>query len=534
TRPLPANPRAALAGLPGLLLAWGAGLAVAALLLAWPLQSLQGHASLGAALGTSTLAGLLVLGLWRVWPAWRSVEGEGAAFAAAWRRLPQQQADTWAGLGAALAIALLLGGWLLLAWPGLLADGARWGLAVAWALAAIPLHLWLQATPAPAERAAPLDFLAAATLLESEPEPLPPAPEDPQALVEALYAAARAGRVDHALQLLEAGADPHARPPDEGRDRRSLAVLAAVLPDLRLLRALIGAGVDLNPADGTGPLLAATPDSWHGRPEAVMPLLANGADPRARDAEGNTPLHHAARSTDPGVAALLRDAAAELEALNNDGLSPLGVACAAGNWRLAKFLLERGARPEPAGGQPALLAAAGCDEDDAAGVQLLLKFKARVAATGRTGRTALHEAALAGHAGIVAALLAAGADPHRADQAGRTPWLEAARGLHLEVLEQLLAAGVDVAATDAEGRNALGLAAGAERASLPLVRRLLEAGVDPEVPDANGRLPVDAAAEAGRWAIVAALDPFYPLPLAVADAVAAAPAEAEARPPLAL
>ncbi|KAF1702768.1 ankyrin repeat domain-containing protein [Pseudoxanthomonas suwonensis] len=529
-----AAPRAVLAGLPALLATWGLGLGAATLLLAWPLQALRDHASLGAALGTSLMAALLVLGLWRTWPVWRAVEGEGAAPGASWRRLPPQQADSWAGLGAAAAIALLLGGWLLLAWPGLLSPVGRWILAAGWSLAGIPLHLWLQRTPAPAERAAPLDFLAAASLMQAEPEPLPPAPEDPAALAEALYAAARAGRVDHALQLLDAGADPPLPPPGDDRDRRSLAVLAAVLPDLRLLRALIARGIDLNPADGTGPLLAATRDSWHGRPEAVMTLLANGADPRARDAEGNTPLHHAARSTDPGVAALLRDAAAELEALNNDGLSPLGVACAAGNWRLAKFLLERGAKPEPPGGQPVLLAAAGCDEDDPAGVQLLLKFKARVGAVGRSGRTALHEAALAGHAGIVATLLASGADPHRADQAGRTPWLEAARGQHAEVLEQLLAVGVDVAAADAGGRNALRLAAAAEQPSLPLVRRLLEVGVDPSVADAAGRRAVDVAAEAGRWAIVAALDPAYPLPLAVADAVATAPAEADARPPLAL
>ena len=533
SRPVPAAPRAMLTSLRPLLLAWGGGLGLAALLLAWPLQALRGDASLGAALGTSTLAALLVLALWRSWPVWRALEADGGSLAEAWRRLPRQQVDGWAGLGAAVAVALLLGGWLLLAWPGQLPVGTRWILAVAWAAAGIPLHLWLQRTPAPAEHAAPLDFLAA-SLVQAAPEPLPPAPEDPHALVEALYAAARGGRVDQALQLLEAGADPHVPPPDDGRDRRSLAVLAAVLPDLRLLRALIARGIDLNPGDGAGPLLAATRDSWHGRPEAVMTLLANGADPRATDAEGNTPLHHAARSTDPGVAALLRDAAAELEALNRDGLSPLAVACAAGNWRLARFLLERGAHPEPAGGQPVLLAAAGGDEDDAAGVQLLLKFKARVGTAGRSGRTALHEAALAGHSGIAGVLLAAGADPHRADAAGRTPWLEAARGLHVEVLGQLLAAGVDVAAVDGEGRNAVWLAAAAEQPSLSVVRRLLEAGVDPAVADAAGRRAVDVAAEAGRWAIVAALDPAYPLPLAVAEAVNAAPAEAEARPPLAL
>ncbi len=232
----------------------------------------------------------------------------------------------------------------------------------------------------------------------------------------------------------------HAPPPAEERDQRNLAVLAAVLPDLRLLRALIARGIDLNTAHaGMTPLLAATRDSWHGRPDAVMTLLANGADPRAVDNDGNTALHHAARSSDPGVAALLRDAAAEVDALNVDGLSPLGIACAAGNWRLAKFLLERGAKPEPAGGQPALLAAAGTEEDDAAGVVLLLKQKAKVDARDAQGRSALHEAAYAGHIEIVEALLGAGADAAAVDRLARTPLLEAARGGHLDVLERLLA-----------------------------------------------------------------------------------------------
>ena len=169
-----------------------------------------------------------------------------------------------------------------------------------------------------------------------------------------------------------------------------------MLPDLRLLRALIGHGIDLNQAQaGMTPLLAATRDSWHGRPDAVTTLLANGADPRTADREGNTPLHHAARSSDPGVAALLRDAAAEIDALNLEGVTPLGVACMAGNWRLAKFLLERGARPEPPGGQPVLLAAAATEEDDPAGVLLLLKHKAKVDTRDPLGRSALHEAALA-------------------------------------------------------------------------------------------------------------------------------------------
>ncbi|KAF1685724.1 hypothetical protein B1992_11050 [Pseudoxanthomonas broegbernensis] len=533
TRPMPVAWRVLAQALLALLALWGGGLLLAGMLLAWPLGALRQSGSLGAALGVSAMAATVLLALWRTWPLWRALESEGGALPALWRRLPQQEAGNWSGLGAAFAVAVALAGVLLAGWPALLPALAHWPLAVLYAAVLPALHLWLQRTAPAAAVASPLDFLIDA----ASAAPLRPAalPVDAKALSTELYAAARSGRVDLALQLLEAGADPLASSPPDGRDRRSLAALAAVLPDLRLLRALIGRGIELNPGIGAmSPLLAATRDSWHGRPEAVMTLLANGADPRAADAEGNTPLHHAARSTDPGVAALLRDAAAEIDALNHEGFSPLGVACAAGNWRLARFLLERGARPEPADGQPALLAAAAAEEDDAAGVQLLLKFKAKVGTAGRDGRTALHEAALAGHADIVAALLAAGADPHVRDVAGRTPWLEAARALRGGVLEHLLAAGVDVAAVDEEGRNALALAAAAERASPALVRRLLEAGVDPAQADHAGRRPVDVAAEAGRWAVAAALDPDYPLPAAVAEAVAAAPAQVDERPPLAL
>src|SRR5690606_41284776 len=54
------------------------------------------------------------------------------------------------------------------------------------------------------------------------PAARPSAPLEP-----ALYEAARNGRVERAPELLEQGADPHALPPPEARDQRSLAALAA-------------------------------------------------------------------------------------------------------------------------------------------------------------------------------------------------------------------------------------------------------------------------------------------------------------------
>src|SRR3546814_11558867 len=94
-------------------------------------------------------------------------------------------------------------------------------------------------------------------------------------------------------------------------------------------------------------------------------LLANGADPSVVDGEGNTPLHHAARSSDPGVVAALLDAGATLDVLNHEGLSPLAMACAVANWRVARLLLERGATPAPVDGRPALRAASAGDDDAA-------------------------------------------------------------------------------------------------------------------------------------------------------------------------
>ena len=499
-----------------LLLLWGGGLLVAALLVTWPLNALRASATLGHALAFSGVVGIALIALWRLWPLWHALERDGGRLGDRWNGLATLEAGTWRGLGVAVLVGVVLASTLLLAWPELLTPSARWGLAAAMALGWPALHWGLQ-------RIAAADLLPIAhAFLEDVEDDAPPALDSD--LAAALYTAARGGRVDRALALLEAAADAHALPPSGDRDQRSLPVLAAVLPDLRLLRALIAAGVEVNAAHaGMTPLLAATRDSWHGRPEAVMTLLANGADPRASDRDGNTPLHHAARSSDPGVAALLRDAAAELDVLNADGVTPLGMACAAGNWRLARFLLECGAKPEPAGATPALLAAAGSEEDDAAGVQLLLKHKAKVDARDAQGRSALHEAALAGNVEALAALLAAGADVQARDDEGRTPLLDAARGVHLPIVETLIAAGADIAVIEDDGRGALALACVADTPTAALVRRLLELGADPELVDRDGKRAIDLAAEAGRWALVATLDPAYPLPARVADDALAAP-----------
>src|SRR5690606_23902459 len=137
-------------------------------------------------------------------------------------------------LAVAVAVAAVCGLVVTLAWPGLLAGGARWLLAMVLLLASAGLHAGLQQVM-PAQALAYLfeenadDALEQAGAIASDPmpaapvaaaqttEPTPavaagptPAPAEP--MEPDLYEAARSGRVERALELIEAGADPHAMP----------------------------------------------------------------------------------------------------------------------------------------------------------------------------------------------------------------------------------------------------------------------------------------------------------------------------------
>ncbi|MDR3387436.1 MAG: ankyrin repeat domain-containing protein [Rudaea sp.] len=331
----------------------------------------------------------------------------------------------------------------------------------------------------------------------------------------------RAGQTELALAAMARGADPNCVPAAEDRDQRPALVLAAVSPDLRLLRGLIAKGGDLNRVvAGISPLIAATRDSHEGLPDAVMTLLTNGADPCRCDAAGNTPLHYAALASRPIVAALLCDAEAPLDAVNRDGLTPLGTACAAANWELARFLLDRGAKVEVECAQPALLAAASIADDDVQGVKLLLKRKARVDARGPLARTALMAAALHQHADIARVLLEAGAQIDLLDAHSTTALMEAARAGAHDVLDVFADYRPAVDMVDAFGRSALIIASQSKQACEVTVRRLLALGADRGLVAADNRRAVDFAATAGRWNIVSMLDPQYPLPATLAAAPA--------------
>ena len=507
-------------------------------LVAWPMLQLSHAASLSAALLLVAALVLALAALWRLWPAFGLVFVWDDAY-------PPQRDGSWIFTAtlrcmafgrhlsredrffsqflpsAVCLLALAFGAITLTGLVRVLPEEMRVAALAIYALLILPvaclvianrtLHALLCERHPPRRRA---DQDATSTIelprpVLTEGERVAGTPEQSAALL----VATRDGDIERALALLEVGADPDTAPDPSDRDQRPVLMLAAMLPDTRLLRALIAKGANVNRASGgLTPLLAATRDSWHGRAESVLTLLANGANSQTTDADGNTALHYAARSTDLSVAAALLDAGAPIDALNHEGQSALAVACHAANWPIAELLIKRRAKLHLDHGEPPLLAAAGIAEDDPLGVKLLLKHRASIDETDANQRSALMVAASEGHAKIAAALRGAGANVALADSNGCTALMEAARAGADDIVQLLGQANPCIEARDLHGRDALTLACQSPHATPDTVRTLLALGVDPKVPGSDGRSARDHAAAAGRWDLVALLDPQTALP----------------------
>ncbi|MBS0555957.1 MAG: ankyrin repeat domain-containing protein [Proteobacteria bacterium] len=531
--------RAELLGALMLLALLAAYTAFGVLLVDYPLRVAHGSASLGVVLSISAAAVLVLLALWRIWPAFglsaidtRHLQSSGSSFlrrqhvlSLAWKLTADNEVFFSHGLPVAVCLfALSQGAFVLcgLGWtipPGMhytmLLAYALLGLLLNWVIIHCTAHvLLLDRRRAHAE----VVVIAMAAEVQRE-EALQSQAVTQSALHETgdanamLLRCVRAGQTQLALAALEYGADPNCVPPTGDRDQRSALVLAVLSPDVRLLRGFIAKGADLQHVHAGLPLLiAATRDSSEGRPDAVMTLLTNGAAANCTDADGNSPLHFAALAQSPIVAALLCDSGARLDAVNREGQTPLARACEAANWELARFLLERGAKPEVEHAQPALIAASAVEEDDPRGVDLLIKRKVRIEVRDAVQRTALMTAALRGHARIARRLVEAGARADSADAHGTTALMEAARADACDVLDILMALRPPPDAVDHAGRSALTIAAQSLRAGEETVRRLLTYGISRQIAAADGRRAVDCAAAAGRWNIVALIDPDYPRP----------------------
>ena len=125
------------------------------------------------------------------------------------------------------------------------------------------------------------------------------------------------------------------------------------------------------------------------------------------------------------------------------------------------------------------------------------------ATTGEPGGSVLESAVERGHAEVVRALLAAGADPNGVGYAGRPLLIAAAEGQGADVVRALLAGGAD--ATRKGAGNATALHAAAEVGKLDVVEALLAAGAKVTARTTHGWTALHSAVRRGDLPMVRSL-----------------------------
>ncbi len=151
---------------------------------------------------------------------------------------------------------------------------------------------------------------------------------------------------------------------------------------------------------------------------AVQSLLAEGFDPNAVNAKGDSALYLALRDKSLKVAQLLiEQPTTKLNQLNPSGESALMIACLLGDGSLVRLMVEHGADVNKTGWTPLAYAAT---NGHTRIVSYLVSHSAAINAAAPNGTTPLMMAAYFGHRATAKLLLENGADPSLKNQMGFT------------------------------------------------------------------------------------------------------------------
>lgn len=241
--------------------------------------------------------------------------------------------------------------------------------------------------------------------------------------------------------LLKAGATPN--------DGVTLTLVASG-GNIAAMELLLANGADVNfpwATDGASPLRAAL--EWARTTTGAHWLLAQGADPnRAGGPTGETALHVAARRFDVPLVEAMVQRGADVTARRKDGRTAYVLAELSGNQAVADWLRVHGA-PTQIALEDQFVAA--CSRGDRAAAQAMVAAMPELVAraAGEGGRV-LRAAAERGDVAAVGALLDCGIEPGGADEIGATALHRAAMMGHAAVVEMLLKHRASVAALDKE------------------------------------------------------------------------------------
>jgi ankyrin repeat protein len=237
--------------------------------------------------------------------------------------------------------------------------------------------------------------------------------------------------------------------------------------------------------------------SRQGHVEAVRVLLKLGADVKAQNKYGLTPLH---LTSQVKVAHMLLERGANAVAQNDSGWTPLHMVSRRGHAEVAHILLKYDADVSTQanlGLTPLLLASR---RGTVEVTRMLLERGADVKAQEEDFSTPLHLASLRGHGEVVRILLAHGADVSAQNNLGLTPLHLASRSGNVKVARILLECDANVAAQDKDGSTALLMALKWRRAAVASM--LLVRGADTEAQDNDASTPLHLASLQGHAEVV--------------------------------
>jgi cytohesin len=232
------------------------------------------------------------------------------------------------------------------------------------------------------------------------------------------------------------------------------------------------AQVDIKDRGGRIPLMLACEKA----PLEVVQILlvvggGQGQGLEARDNQEETALHRAAHGGNKEVVTFLLSKGAQTSSWDEDGATPLMVACWVGHLEVAQILFDA------TEGQ-------GLEERDVG------------------GETALSYAASGGNTEVVAYLLSKGAQTNSRDDQGNTPFMWACLHGHTEAAQMLFDATQGQGLDDQDDDGCTALHHAAIEGHKEVVAFLLSKGAQTSRSDANGRTPLLCACYAGDLELV--------------------------------
>jgi len=304
-----------------------------------------------------------------------------------------------------------------------------------------------------------------------------------------LHLASRHDFSDVAALLLKLGADVDALDND-----RMTPLLCALKFSKRGEAAQVllehGASVQVRDKDGQTLLHLALQRRLHDVHEL---LLGFGPDVNARDNDNMTPLLYAIELYQSFEASrLIKDHGASVHLRNKNGQTPLHLAVQRHLSDVVTLLIKSGSdvdAPDNDNITPLLYTPQLSDRDAAAAAQLLLEHGASVHVRDKDGQTALHRALRRDLSDLVALLLQSGADVDAQDNDGMTLLLQVVQwGKRAATVQLLLEHGASVHLQNKDGLTPLHFAVTRDRSDV--VALLLQFGAPVDALDNNNMTPL--------------------------------------------